>query len=341
LIVVIDSCGPITTSVFDDTEGFGCRMDTMTVTRRYVITDGINLDTCIQIFKVLDEQAPIFSCPSAVTVQCASQVPPADVSLIMATDNCPGSIITTFVGDVTVNQTCANRFKVIRTYRVSDDCLNSATCTQTITVFDNTPPSLTCPSAVMVPCASQVPAPNPALVTATDNCAGGSTITFVGDVMSNQTCANRFTLTRTYRATDVCGNSATCTQVISVMDNSAPSITCPPNMTISCLSQFPGPNIASVTSSDNCGGSPTISHVNDVISNLTCANRFTVMRTYRASDACGNSATCTQIITVFDNTIPSITCPANVTVSCANQVPMRIRLVFLLRTIVVFPRSLM
>jgi inosine-uridine nucleoside N-ribohydrolase len=37
---------------------------------------------------------------------------------------------------------------------------------------------------------------------------GGATITHVGDVTTNQTCTNRFTLTRTYRASDACGNSA-------------------------------------------------------------------------------------------------------------------------------------
>ncbi len=203
--------------------------------------------------------------------------------------------------------TCVNRFIVTRTYRATDECGNSATCAQTITVFDNIPPSLTCPANVTVQCANQVPAVNTAAITSTDNCGGTSTITHVGDVITNQTCVNRFILTRTYRATDACGNSATCAQVITVFDNTPPSITCPPNVTVQCANQVPPVNTASVITSDNCAGGTTVTHVGDVITNMTCINRFTLTRTYRSTDACGNSATCAQVITVFDNTPPVIT----------------------------------
>src|SRR5262249_25234084 len=41
--------------------------------------------------------------------------------------------------------------------------------------------------------------------------------TWVGDNISNQTAPNRYTITRTYQATDVCGNSSTCAQTITVL----------------------------------------------------------------------------------------------------------------------------
>src|SRR5258706_12070940 len=125
---------------------------------------------------------------------------------------------------------------------------------------------------------------------------------------SNQTCANRFTITRTYRATDDCGNSATCNQIITVFDNTAPPITCPQNTTVACSNQVPAPNGPTAGATDNCGGVSTVTFVSDVISGMTCTNRFTVTRTYRATDECGNSATCNQTITVFDNIAPAITC---------------------------------
>ena len=162
------------------------------------------------------------------------------------------------------------------------------------------------------------------MVTATtDNCTGAPTVTFLGDVLSNQTCANRETITRTFQAADACGNSATCSQTITVNDQTPPGITCPTNVSVSCASAVPTANTASVTvGNDNCNGiAPTITFLGDAISNQTCANRETITRTFQVSDACGNTASCAQIITVNDQTPPSIVCPTNVSVSCASAVP--------------------
>ena len=321
-VMAMDNCGSVTvTHVSDNISGFTC-VNRLTITRIYMATDACNNSaTCSQIITVNDQTPPSITCPPPVTVSCASLVPAPDITSVVKSDNCGGTPTVTFVSDVTTNQTCVNRYTLTRTYRATDACGNSATCTQTITVNDQTPPTLTCPIDVTVSCASLVPAPNPGSIVASDNCNGIPTVTFVSDVTTNQTCTNRYTLTRTYRATDECGNSTTCTQAITVNDQTPPSITCPAPVTVSCASQVPTANTSSVTSSDNCGGNVTIASLGDVVSNMTCANRFIITRTYRATDACLNTATCTQIITVFDATPPSITCPANLTFQCAAQVP--------------------
>ncbi|MBL0009803.1 MAG: hypothetical protein IPP25_22200 [Saprospiraceae bacterium] len=91
-------------------------------------------------------------------------------------------------------------------------------------------------------------------MSSTDNCGNPATITFVGDVISNQTCPNRYTITRTYLATDACDNTSTCTQIITVFDDTAPILTCPAGVTVQCAALVPAPNIALVTSTDNCAG---------------------------------------------------------------------------------------
>ena len=278
--------------------------------------------TCASSFTVTaDNTPPSITCPVNVTVQCANQVPASNPGAVTASDNCPGSTTVSFVSDVISNQTCANRYTVTRTYRATDGCGNSATCSQTITVFDNTAPSITCPSNVTVQCANLVPTPNGPTAGATDNCGGTSTVSFVSDAISNQTCANRFTVTRTYKVMDDCGNSATCNQIITVFDNTPPLTNCPADVTVQCASQVPTANGPIIGATDNCGGNSTISFVVDVITNQTCANRYVVNRTYRATDDCGNSATCNQLITVYDNTGPDIMCPSDVTVQCAELVP--------------------
>ncbi|MDQ3017694.1 MAG: HYR domain-containing protein, partial [Bacteroidota bacterium] len=193
-----------------------------------------------------------------------------------------------------------------RTYRATDDCGNSATCSQTIIVFDDIAPAITCPTNLTVQCANQVPAANTGAIVTSDNCGGTVTVTST-DATTNQICASQFTVTRTYRATDLCGNSATCNQIITVFDNTLPVITCPANVTVSCAADAPVPNTASVTFSDNCG-TATVTHLGDVTTNQTCPNNFIITRTYRAIDQCGNSATCSQVITVADLTPPVAIC---------------------------------
>lgn len=85
-----------------------------------------------------------------------------------------------------------------------------------------------------------------------------------------------------------------------------PTITCPPNISVSCEAQIPAPNISSVSETHACPGTATIEHVVDDTSQTTCPNRFIMMRTYRVTDACGQSASCQQTITINDRTTPSV-----------------------------------
>jgi hypothetical protein len=59
--------------------------------------------------------------------------------------------------------------------------------------------------------------------------------------------------------------------------------------------------------------------VDDVSDGNTCPEVIT--RTYEAEDDCGNTAQCTQLITVDDTTDPQITCPDDVSVQCIGDVP--------------------
>ncbi len=303
-------------------DGSGSFFNVGTTNVTVTVTNACGSANCSFTVTIVDAESPAITCPAPLTVSCASAVPVPNPGGVTAADNCPG-VVVTHQGDVISGQTCANRYIVTRTYRATDAANNFTECTQIITVDDQTPPVMTCPAPVTVSCASAVPVPNVADVTGvSDNCAGVVTVTHQGDVISAQTCANRYTITRTYRATDVCGNFAECTQIITVNDQTPPVMTCPAPVTVSCASAVPAPNINAVTGvSDNCAGVVTVTHQGDVISGQTCANRFTITRTYRATDVCGNFAECTQIITVNDQTPPVLTCPAPVTVSCAAAVP--------------------
>lgn len=190
------------------------------------------------------------------------------------------------------------------TYTVT---VSSGTCTTTVSTSatvtaaaDVTPPSITCPSNTSASCANQVPAPSTASVTATDNCAPPApTVIHVGDATSNQTCANRLTISRTYRATDAAGNTAECVQTIAVNDQIPPAMAAV--SIASCYTTIAAAEaaaIAATIAADNCGGTVT----KMASTSGTCSAVVTVV----ATDACGNTATA-AFNTRIDNTPPTVT----------------------------------
>src|SRR5262249_139065 len=195
-------------------------------------------------------------------------------------------------------------FTLTRTYKATDDCGNFATCTQTLTVNDTNRPSLTCPRSITVDCPANIPPPDPDRIPATENCADSVTVSWQGDVMSSSNCPGQFVLVRTYRTIDDCGNFATCTQTITVSDTINPRVTCPDFVAVPCAAAAPPPDISSVIVSDNCAGPPTVTWEGDALSTSNCPNQFILTRTYKATDRCGNSATCLQLIIINDTNSP-------------------------------------
>jgi hypothetical protein len=117
-----------------------------------------------------------------------------------------------------------------------------------------------------------------------------------------------YTVTKTWRATDVSGNFVECNQLISVQDISAPTALC---QSITVYLDEDG--VASVSaddiddgSFDNCSG---VSLSLDGIMEYECVDRdssFTV--TLTVTDVSGNSSSCTATVTVSDDTLPDDDC---------------------------------
>ena len=161
-------------------------------------------------------------------------------------------------------------------------------------------------------CALPISATNP---TITDACDASPRLTF-NEVRQNGACVGSYKLIRTWTATDACGNTATASQTVSVGDNSAPLLTnVPANITLRCDQSLPIGTL--ITATDMCDPSPRVT-MNDNIIRGNCVSNYRVIRTWRATDACGNSATASQTLVVGDNTPPIIAnVPTNVTVNCS------------------------
>ncbi len=170
------------------------------------------------------------------------------------------------------------------------------------------PPAINCSPARTVQCGESWSFDEPA---ATVSC-GVATVAVVS-TMTNAACGNTFTATRTWQVTDECERTNTCSQVITVQDTNNPAITCPADVTVECFADLPPVDLGALTASD-CSDVIT-SHVGDEA--VTNGFVITMTRTYKATDLCGNSAACVQIITVQDTTAPNIFCPPDLTIECA------------------------
>lgn len=285
---------------------------------KYLVSDGSNTVNCTFTVTVTDNQLPTASNPATITgIQCFDDLPAPDPAVVTTeADNCGTPTVTYINQSVIGGLSCpGNPLIISRRYRVTDAAGNSITVTQQIQVADSTPPSFTSvPANTTVNCQS-IPAIGTA--TAVDNCTGAVTVTYMGETRTNGPCADTYTLTRTWRATDNCGNSSTATQTIAVQDVISPVFsTVPPNITVNCES-VPAPGSTSAT--DNCDANVSIVYLGETRVDGSCPGAYTLTRTWRADDNCGNTATAQQFITVVDITKPTFSAvPANVTVSCDN-----------------------
>ena len=243
-----------------------------------------------------------------MTLECGRDPTPPDV-----TDICGTATIGFVDGPVTGNP--CNQL-VTRTWTATDECGNTSTCQQAVTLVDTTRPVITCPPSLTVECLEVVPPTNFAGGSVSDNCRPNPIVQFLFDSrVSGSILGAQWLITRTYEANDQCGNTSRCTQVILVKDTIPPEITCPPNVTVQCGDDTTPAGTGSAIATDNCSG-VNITFADG--SSGTCPEVIT--RTWTARDVGGNTAECVQTITVEDNTPPEITfCPDDVTVACDDE----------------------
>ncbi|SEA57200.1 gliding motility-associated C-terminal domain-containing protein, partial [Chitinophaga terrae (ex Kim and Jung 2007)] len=334
---VTDNCTPsdkikVTYSETAKVPTAGCA-NAYTFTRIWVAEDGCgNSATMKQNVTVVDRTAPVFTLKPAAdtTVDCDKVPAPADVKYTV-TDNCTpaGNIKVTYSESPKVPAAgCANAYTFVRTWVATDGCGNSTTIKQNVNVVDRTAPVFTLtPAADTTVDCDKVPAPADVKYIVTDNCtpAGNIKVTYSESAkVFSPDCANAYTFVRTWVATDGCGNSTTIKQNVNVVDRTAPVFTLKPaaDTTVDC-DKVPKPSDLQYKVTDNCTPSGNIKVTyseSPKVPSAGCDNAYTFVRTWIATDGCGNSATITQNVTVIDRTAPVFTWKpaADTTVDCDN-----------------------
>ena len=270
---------------------------TSLLTRIWIGTDNCgNTAQVNQVLTIVDTTAPVITCPADVDVSCDnSSTEPADTGMAIATDNCSSVTIEYMDGEVSGD--CPATF--VRTWTATDECGNVSTCTQSITVSDDSAPVIDCPADVTVDCDGDISPAATGEASATDNC-GTAMVTYLdGEIIGS--CP--YTIERTWTATDNCGNASSCVQVITIDDNTPPTISGEDN-TID-LECNVAPSVADPEVSDNCDDDVNVVfNIENVPGD--CPNNWTDIYTWTATDECGNSAVRTLTFNFSDNTAPEL-----------------------------------
>jgi gliding motility-associated-like protein len=309
-----DNCPGQSTTIFTGL-GSGSTFPVGTSTEIFEVVDAAgNTAQCSFDITVIDTELPSITCPGNITLNNDAGICGGTVSFAapLTADNCPGSSATLISGfnsgSLFPIGTTTNTFEVI------DAASNTAQCSFDVTIIDTELPTIICPTNISVnndigSCDAVVSFTAPVGI---DNCPGPSTTLFAG-----MTSGSTFPIgvsTVSYEVMDAAGNSAQCSFDIEVIDAELPSITCPTNLTLNSGAGC-GTTVfyTAPVGTDNCVGSTT-----SLITGLSSGSFFTgglTTVTYEVVDLAGNSSQCSFDITVVDQDPPTITCPANMTVT--------------------------
>ena len=301
-----DNCDQDLTFTYNDSIVDGPCGETFDIIRSYIATDDFgHADTVTHVIHVVDEQAPVFTnVPAGATVECGDPIPSTQP---VAVDNCNGVTIT--YTDEMTSTGCGNTGTLLRTWSAEDACGNVSTETTEYTIVDTTDPVISgVPADLTIGCEEEYDFPSPS---ASDACGSVELNEEVSVVEGG--CANSYTLIRTFTAIDACGNFTQEVQSISVLDDDAPVFAgLPADQTLECGEEVP---TVTVTAEDACAGTIEVSYSDAEVTLDAC--QYQVVRTFSATDSCGNTATHDWTLTFEDTTAPTFTVPADVTLDCS------------------------
>lgn len=292
-----------------------------TYTVTYTATDGTHSATATRTVLV-------GNFPEDEVDQAASSNQPPTITLVgddQITIECgtpftdPGATASVCGGSIPVTTTGTVDIHTPGTYSITYSATANGFTTEATRIVtveaDNTAPTITLNGAnpMTVECHTSFTDPG---ATAHDACAGDFAATAASTVDPNT--VGQYTVT--YSATDPSGHSATAvTRVVNVVDSTAPTVTAPANVTVntgsgaaSCGTTVSDATLGSGSANDACQGALSVTRTGVPAGNVFPVGTTTV--TYSATDAHNNTASATQTVTVVDNTPPTISCPANITV---------------------------
>ena len=308
-----------------------------TVIRTITLTDDCGHQTDIeQVITVEDTTAPIYQGPGQITIPAVeydvdgayapdvvwaypvgSEFESFPIGYI---DDCSG-FFTCTAEDFPISGGCANQphpaynsesATYLRVLTITDLCGNSSTAEVIINLVDEDAPVFDfVPADAEFACDEDV-----VLLDATFYDLVDENVDLDYDeAFLDLGCENNYVLIRTWTITDNCDNQTVAEQVITVKDEIAPTFTfVPEDYTVECYGDI---MFEMATASDNCNSGASVAYSDSETQDEQCPGNWEVLRTFTATDECGNSTSVIQTITVIDTTAPEISCSEDRLVECS------------------------
>ncbi|WP_235296108.1 SdrD B-like domain-containing protein [Portibacter marinus] len=286
--------------------------------------DNVTPDTIIQFINIADMEAPQITCLGDMTVSSNGSTCEGVVNLPQAlvSDDCttdprvdisyPGGFLENSNGGTILLPLGTHEV----TYTVTDDCLNSSSCSITVTVEDRTPPIAICQQHTVL--SVRTDGTTYALASSFDDgsyddCAfGGLEIRRMdggeacgmddGGLFGDRVefCCEDVgeEVMVVLRVYDASGNANQCMVSVHVQDKNPPSIVAPPNLTVDCLEAIDLDDLSrfgEAVATDNCNNTEI---QETVFSGLNECRTGIIQRRFIATDGNG-TATTSQFITVI------------------------------------------
>ncbi|SER23372.1 HYR domain-containing protein [Neolewinella agarilytica] len=292
-------------------------------TVRYTLTDGSgNSSSCAFDVTVDDTEPPVITCPADVTIQlaggeCEKSYRPSDYT---ATDNC--GVVSIF-GTPPFHEALPIGVNDVL-FSVVDAAGNTTTCTYTVTIVEYEPAlaQMACIEQINV----HIPGNCEQLIIADMVLAGDEYYCYDNyelRLLQRNAAGDFDTLATNLVGIDQIGgeiryqvydprNDVSCWGRIDVGFFSAPEFICPEDTIVSCNAATDVTAMGSPTLLSCALAGATVAHADTLQRNEACDDpRAILRRTWKVTDAFGNSSSCVQTITIEAFDLATVRFPAD------------------------------
>ena len=319
-----DDCGIVSFGLLSETsDGNVCPE---TVSRVYFVMDANNNRAiCTQQLVLNDSSAPSFTAPDDITLSCTTDIENLSITgeISDLTDNCNTSMVVIDYLDNFLPGDCPSFFLVERVWIAIDQCDNTHTETQLISLISDGGPTAICRDITVFLDESGETFISPEDIDdgSFSDCGGSLTLELDIDLFfCNDVSISPIEVVLI--VTDLCNNSASCIANVMVTDTLAPQFVCPGVDTVQCSNEIVMPYTSldlfisdGGEAFDNCmllTGSFILAEV-DTLS-FSCPS--TIQRRYELSDIHGNTSFCIHTIIALDTIPPVIeSCPEDIAIT--------------------------